>query len=323
MVYLAVRMFVTGLITVVAVLLLNPAHGEATVKQYPRIARAARHDRILIIAPHIDDEVIGAGGYAVDAVESGADVYVAFLTAGDCNRFSASILHKTLEPTALNYLSVGRTRIAEAKNAMRILGIAEDHYFILGYPDRGLKAILENHDVIVASTGTRQRVVPYEEAMSPGSPYHFASVMADMERVLAIAKPTTVIAPVAFDLHPDHSAGAEITDLALREMNLDPHRLGYLVHSSRIPRSLVRMPERALVPPARMRSMTWATYPLTVAVQKRKDAILQTYKSQGTYLSLLRNAFIRTNELFLVYAEEQRMMQRRTGAPEGHISTAR
>src|SRR5216117_177693 len=108
-------------VTLVAMFLLKTPH-DAKV-QYPHLHAAARQDRILIVAPHIDDESIGAGGYAIDAMANGADVYVVFLTAGDCNRFSARLLHKTLEPTALNYLSVGRTRIGQAKEAMKLLGV--------------------------------------------------------------------------------------------------------------------------------------------------------------------------------------------------------
>ena len=108
-------MVITGFITLL--LLMFGSHSEANVQSYPRIAPPSSRDRILIIAPHIDDESIGAAGYAADAIANGADVYVAFLTAGDCNRVSATVLHKTLEPTASNYLSVGKTRIAEAKEA--------------------------------------------------------------------------------------------------------------------------------------------------------------------------------------------------------------
>src|SRR5262245_8311939 len=90
---------------------------------YPRLSPAGRDDRILIVAPHIDDEVISAGGYAIDAIANGAEVYVVYLTAGDCSRFAARLMHKTLEPTASNYLSVGKTRISEAKAAMKLFGI--------------------------------------------------------------------------------------------------------------------------------------------------------------------------------------------------------
>ncbi len=50
-----------------------------------------------------------------------------------------------------------------------------------------------------------------------------------------------------------------------------------------------------------MRKMAWATYPLTPEVRKRKDALLKSYRSQRPYTAILRNAFVRTNELFIVY----------------------
>jgi LmbE family N-acetylglucosaminyl deacetylase len=295
-------MLVTGLITLLA-LLFSTGQSEASLKHYPTVPRAAMKDRVLIVAPHIDDESIGAGGYAADAIASGAQVYVVFLTAGDCNRFSARILHKTFEPTASNYLSVGRTRIAEAKSAMQLLGVPQSNFFILGYPDRGLKQILDDRSAVIRSRGTRERSVPYAEAMSPGSEYSFTNLMRDVEDVISVVQPTTVIAPVPFDLHPDHAATAEITDLALEELDLQPQRLGYLVHVSRIPKSLVWMPKRALRPPARMATLTWATYPLSASVQRTKDAVLQTYKSQRPYVFLLRNAYVRSNELFFLYEQ--------------------
>jgi len=271
---------------------------------YPQIAPAGHTDRILIIAPHIDDESIGAGGFAADAIANGAEVYVAFMTAGDCNRFSARLLNNTLGPTQSDYLSVGRTRISEAKTAMHLLGVAPDHYFILGYPDRGLTTIYDRRHDIVRSRGTGERAVPYEDAMSPGSPYSFASLTSDLEAVIEIARPTVVIAPVGFDQHPDHAATARLTDEVLSEMSIHPERLGYLVHSSRIPTALIHTPARALMPPTRMRSFTWATYPLGASSLQMKDSILRTYKSQRPYTTLLRNAFVRKNELFLVYPEE-------------------
>ncbi|HEY2092498.1 MAG TPA: PIG-L family deacetylase [Thermoanaerobaculia bacterium] len=293
-------MFVPGLL-VLFTLLFGPVHSEASLESYPRVTAPTSRDRVLIIAPHIDDEIIGAGGYALDAIANGSEVYIAFLTAGDCNRFSALLVNKTLGPTASSYLSVGRARIAEAHAAMKLMGVAPDHYFVLGYPDRGLKEILDNRDSVISSRGTRKRAVPYDEAMSPGSPYSFASLMSDVEQVIEVAKPTTVIAPVSFDGHEDHAAAAEIVDIALQDLDMQPRRLGYLVHNGRIQRSLIHSPKRALAPPVRMRALTWGTYGLTPAIAKRKDAILQTYKSQGPYISLLRNAFVRTNELFFVY----------------------
>ncbi|HXH39069.1 MAG TPA: PIG-L family deacetylase [Thermoanaerobaculia bacterium] len=285
-------------------LLLNSARtNDAKMQQYPRLDAAGKQDRILIIAPHIDDESIGAGGYAIDALANGADVFVVFLTAGDCNRFSARLLFKTLGPTAAHYLGVGNIRISEARKAMRLLGIPPDHYFVLGYPDRGLRTMVDNPGAVVRSTATRETSVPYADALSPRADYTYASLLNDIRKVITIVQPTTVIAPVPFDEHSDHSAAAEIIDAALDDLTLQPSRLGYLVHTarSRIHTAFMKMPRRALLPPTRMQAFSWATYALSTAVQKTKAELLMTYKSQRPYVYLLRNAFVRKNELFFLY----------------------
>src|SRR5438105_4379645 len=274
---------------------------------YPRLAPARRNDRILIVAPHIDDEAISAGGYAVDAIANGAEVYVVYLTAGDCNRFSARLLHRTLEPTASNYLSVGKTRIAEAKTAMKILGIPPDHFFVLGYPDRGLRAMVDNPEAIVRSRGTRAHEVPYDDALSPGSEYRIENAINDLKQVIELARPTTVIAPVPFDMHTDHAATAEIVDFALDELQWKATRLGYLVHSRRM-KPLMNTPTRALLPPTRLKQFSWATYPLSDRVKQIKTDMLMTYKSQRPYVFLLRNAFVRRNELFFVYPSPAQLL---------------
>jgi LmbE family N-acetylglucosaminyl deacetylase len=281
--------------------MLTPAHARARSAEYPTLPAATRHDRVLIVAPHIDDEAIGAAGYAVDSIANGAEVYVVFLTAGDCNRFSARLMHKTLEPTQSNFLSVGRTRIAEADAAMRRLGVRPDHFFVLGYPDRGLRLMIAHPNAVVRSEGTGRRAVPYDTALTPGAPYSFGSLMTDMRQVLMLTRPTIVIAPVAFDNHSDHAASAEIVDDAIEEMELHPLRLGYLVHSGRMATKLVATPRRPLRPPNRMKSFAWATYPLTPHVREIKTDVLMLYKSQRPYNLLLRNAFVRENELFYVY----------------------
>jgi LmbE family N-acetylglucosaminyl deacetylase len=286
-------------VAILAMVMLTPG-SASNRKSYPRLASAGKQDRILIVAPHIDDEAISAGGYAIDAVANGAQVYVVFLTAGDCNEFSVRLIHKTLDPTASNYLSVGQTRIAEAKEAMKILGVAPDHFFILGYPDRGLRTMVDNPEAVVRSRGTRADEVPYGDALSPGSQYKIENALNDLKQVIALAKPTMVIAPVPFDKHTDHAAAADIVDLALEDMQWKAMRLGYLVHSRRI-KSLVNSPKRALLPPNKMKAFSWATYPLSDHVQQVKTSALMTYKSQRPYLTLLRNAFVRQNELFFVY----------------------
>jgi len=290
------------LVTLLATVMLHPAHG-GPLSHYPHLESARPHDRVLIVAPHIDDESIGAGGYAIDAIADGAEVYVVFMTAGDCNRFSARLMYKTLDPTAATYLSVGRARITEAQQAMQLLGVPREHYFILGYPDRGLRTMLEHPAAVVRSRGTHFETVPYGDALSPGSEYNLESLLSDLRHVIRTVNPTQVIAPVPFDQHPDHAATAELVDRALAGTSCHPQRLGYLIHTSRIPTALVNTPARALLPPLRMRTYSWETYTLSPAVQQKKTKLLMVYRSQRPYVFLLRNAFVRRNELFFIPQE--------------------
>src|SRR5262245_8292490 len=93
----------------------------------PVLAPPEHGERVLVVAPHIDDEAIAAGGYAADAVERGAQVYVVYLTAGDCNRFAAALLDHTVRPRAASLLREGEARIREGKAAMARLGVPPDH----------------------------------------------------------------------------------------------------------------------------------------------------------------------------------------------------
>ena len=66
--------------------------------------------RTLVIAPHPDDEVLGAGGTMAKLSESGQEVFVAVVTKG--------------KPPAYSAESVARVR-AEAKSAHDLLGVKE------------------------------------------------------------------------------------------------------------------------------------------------------------------------------------------------------
>ena len=46
----------------------------------------SKTDRVLILAPHPDDEAIGCAGVIQQAVSSGAQVRIAYLTNGDHNQ---------------------------------------------------------------------------------------------------------------------------------------------------------------------------------------------------------------------------------------------
>lgn len=77
--------------------------------------------RTLVIAPHPDDEILGAGGTIARLAAQGNDVYVAIVTEG--------------KPPAYPAEAVSRVK-AEAQEAHRILGVKET--FWLGFPAAAL-----------------------------------------------------------------------------------------------------------------------------------------------------------------------------------------
>jgi LmbE family N-acetylglucosaminyl deacetylase len=85
------------------------------------MALSAVMGKTLVIAPHPDDEVLGAGGTIARLAAQGNEVYVAVVTEG--------------KPPAYPAEAVSRVK-AEAQEAHRILGVKET--FWLGFPAAAL-----------------------------------------------------------------------------------------------------------------------------------------------------------------------------------------
>src|SRR3989344_9322527 len=56
---------------------------QASFPLFDRVLLPTSNDRVLIVAPHQDDEVLGAGGYIQRSVSVGAKVKVIFATDGN------------------------------------------------------------------------------------------------------------------------------------------------------------------------------------------------------------------------------------------------
>ena len=80
-------------------------------------------DRVLILAPHPDDEVLGAAGIIQRAVAMRLPVKIVYLTYGDSNQWSFLLYrkHPVVFPGAVE--TMGVVRHDEAINASRVLGV--------------------------------------------------------------------------------------------------------------------------------------------------------------------------------------------------------
>lgn len=257
------------------------------------------NDVLLVIAPHCDDEVFGAGGFIYDAVKKGAQVYVVVMTNGDAFHLFF------IRPSRATVLGDRRQR--ETLEALGILGIPEEHVFFLGYPDRGLEFLWYEHwspDIPYLSRFTRREVTPLT-SFKPGNPYCGESVAANLEEILSFVRPTIVLTASPFDTHPDHRATYNFTMYALERLRYqdpffeDTRVFWYLVHWSFWPHGSVTGATVKLLPPRELLVPTirWQYYFLERDTIFAKTRAVRKYRSQSAGGYPL--SFVRANELFV------------------------
>jgi LmbE family N-acetylglucosaminyl deacetylase len=199
-------------------------------------------ERVMVFAPHPDDETLGCAGALRRAVGSGDKVRVVVATCGDAYR-SAKNLFETTFP-ALSYdrdgdgdfdmIDYGIIRHLETIAAMLALGIEPSNVLFLGYPDAGVDNLWTSPE-IYQSPFTGASAVPqsYQFAYRVDAPYSRGSFLSDIKSVIREFSPTIIYTTTDTDTHQDHWALAKFVRQALLE--LSPVRswkahYGYLIH---------------------------------------------------------------------------------------------
>src|SRR5437879_982550 len=120
------------------------AHSQRTVRRQPRprpaILELPEATRLLVVAPHPDDEMLAAAGLTQRVLETGGTVRVVYLTCGDGYPEGVKDDHHVRAPTAIYYRVYGRQRRREARAALAALGFGPSRYSytFLSFPDGGL-----------------------------------------------------------------------------------------------------------------------------------------------------------------------------------------
>ncbi|MDP2922956.1 MAG: PIG-L family deacetylase [Candidatus Omnitrophota bacterium] len=265
-------------------------------------------DRVLILAPHPDDEVLALAGVIQRARAKGAQIKIAYLTNGDYNELSYFLYKKKPALSKGGFIQIGKTRQQEAYKAMEFLGVGKDSLIFLGYPDRFTESILTsfwNKDKPPASFITRIDRVPYEDAPSFGAAYVGQSILADLKNILLKFKPTQIFVSSPQDTNPDHRSLYIYLKVALLDLigQLEPAVNPYLVHKAGWPKPRKYLPSFVLELPNDVdnRGIIWEKFPLTDQEIKNKYQAVSFYKSQLTFAKQYFLSFIRKNELFCFY----------------------
>ncbi|HXR18897.1 MAG TPA: PIG-L family deacetylase [Steroidobacteraceae bacterium] len=276
-----------------------PATRAAADSALARMSAISAHDRVLVIAPHPDDETLCCAGLLQQALARGAGVAVVWLTAGDGFELDAMLVEHTLWPGGSAMRRLGAERLREAHAAADRLGVPRSAQFELGYPDRGVLALAGAYfNRPYYSKYTASSLVPYAGALSPGASYTGANLERDLEAVLTAFNPTLVLAAAPEDRHPDHSASGALA-LRLLERRGESQSLHYwIVHAPGWPRPLGLEPQLPLSPPATAAARVWEAVPLSEAERTRKLAALREHRSQMRWMAPFLEAFVRANEIF-------------------------
>ncbi len=214
-----------------------PAAGAAEALAVPP------HLRLLVVAPHPDDESLGAGGLIQQTIGEGGRVHVLFMTNGDGYPEAVEVATGHREPSASDYRGFGELRRAEALVALEHYRVLPLSVTFLGFPDGGLAEIWRRGPQVPAyqSPYTREDNPPYPHAFEAGARYVSRDLIHLIARMVALSDPDWIALPTPLDNHPDHCATFTFVLAALKSLTAEPggaskmpDRLStYLVHTSK------------------------------------------------------------------------------------------
>ena len=287
-------------------LLFPPTPGSSAADLKP--FSLSGYHRLLILAPHCDDETLGSAGVILAAQRAGLQVRVVIATNGDGFFFGTVRDFRKVYPRPQDFIRFGKLRQQESLAALKILGVQPEQVTFLSYPDRGTPSEWNDHwspQDPYRSPYSRDTKSPYPLTYNPNSVFAGADYLADVMSITESYRPDLIIYPHPDDVHPDHWGLNVFTRLAIAELShgdatFHPAQLTYLVHRPDFPTIRGLKPQDSLVPPPALLALypDWVRWDLNSADVQRKGLAVQAYRSQLPLLRGLMDSFVRTNELF-------------------------
>ena len=278
-----------------------------------------KNDRILVLAPHPDDEIIASAGIIQKAKEAKAKVQVVLFTNGDANELAFIVYEKRLTFKKKEFLHMGNVRRKETLSACKLLGLDESDIISLGYPDFGTMEIFTKYwgDVKpFRSILSRVDRVSYSHAPSFNAPHCGESVLNDIKNVIRSFRPTKIFVSHPVDTNRDHRALYLFTKVAmwdLKKEGIRAHIYPYLIHVVGWPKPRGWRPDLMLSPfkVLQKSDILWHQSVLTPQqIEKKREAVLK-FNSQNIPSPGYLSTFARKNELFGDYLKVRLKSQKK------------
>jgi LmbE family N-acetylglucosaminyl deacetylase len=288
----------------------GPAHAAAPAQKQRATFEPTSNSRLLVIAPHPDDEVLAAGGLMQRLRSRGGAVRVVYLTDGEAYPAGVQAEEHRTNPAASDYRDYGRLRQREARAALHRLGVDADSLTFLGFPNNGLSRLMTTY----WSDGRKAFLSPYTRRDRPRSServlsitkFHGEDVTRELAAIVSTFQPTTIVVPRREDQHVDHCAAGYFLAEALADVrrvraDFTADILYYIIHfnswpfeddSTRLPRPDGLAGRRS----------AWIDFELTAGEAERKRMALREYESQMKMMDWFLMGFARRNEWFSAVA---------------------
>jgi LmbE family N-acetylglucosaminyl deacetylase len=284
-----------------------------------------KNERILILAPHPDDEAIACGGIIQKALRAGAQVKIVYLTNGDHNEFAFIVYEKRITIRQKEFIYLGRLRQKESIKAMKFLGLAEKDLVFLGYPDYGTFEIFCKYwqtNKPFRDRLTRISSVPYQENPSYGAKYYGENILSDLTKQILDYQPDKIFVSHSADVNVDHKTLYLFLQVALSDLEgriKRPEIYPYLVHCLGWPKPRHYHPELELHPPDKFNAsrLSWLYSDLSPVELEKKYRTILFYKSQTQSSAFYLFSFSRKNELFSDYPELE--LKSQLAPPQGGL----
>lgn len=169
----------------------------------PAFPAITAQTRLLVVAPHPDDETLANGLLMQRVRAAGGAVHVLLLTDGDNNPWPQRWVERRWFVDAAGRKRWGRRRRAECQEALHRLGMPVSALQPLGWPDMGV----------------------IERLLQPGR-----QALAELATALADFAPSLIAMPALDDRHPDHGAAHVLVRMASARLEHAPALLGFRIH---------------------------------------------------------------------------------------------
>ncbi|MFH1248456.1 MAG: PIG-L family deacetylase [Candidatus Omnitrophota bacterium] len=263
-----------------------------------------KHDRVLILAPHPDDEIIGTGGVIQQALKAHAKLKVACFTNGDNNELAFIVYEKRITFKKDEFLHMGQTRARETIKALEFMGLRAEDIVFLGYPDFGTLEILTTHWQDTGpfkSMFARVSEISYPDALSFRAAFVGENILKDLEKIILEFKPNKIFLSHPGDTNRDHQALYLFTRIALWNLEgrlKSPKLYPYLIHVVKWPMPRGHHLDLELDPPDKFKPFKWSKVFLSEAEVSLKHKAINFFTSQIEYNPPYLFTFARKNELF-------------------------